>query len=569
MTSEETVRKSTGFAISMILILAVGCTSLAVGCTSSAVPSPQTSGPADQGPVTPKVNRVVLATAPPAIEANDNRMVGQIDIVQLRPQNEFLIGFDAVSGKFTPELATEWKLEPDGKSFRFKLQRGVQFHKGFGEFTAKDLVFSHENLTRPDSTQVEAPYWKRVVKKIDAVNDYEAVYNLEPDANFIHGISRAEGGMEVRSKASFDKIGDPSFQTDPLAGTGPYQYKERKQGEYIRFERFDGYWGKAKPDFPEFEFRYVREPSTRLAALLAREIHLTPLPQDLLKNAEAAGMKVASGRVAGPRIVLRPYGPEIKDVENLDGPRVHPESPIGNPIVRKALQKAVNLEELNKSIFFGKGEIMYHDVLHPSRVGWDPKFEREYKSEYGYDLEAAKKLLADAGFTAAKPLETNIVLIELAQFPGTADVQEAVANYWRAAGVKVNLVQMDAVQRTAATRALRLDNHWTIDGTSSDVHIYLQTRWGPSFPTGNITGHGGRDAEVTRQFLALRSELDDKKLDALYRKLGEEGWRKHMMLNLLWLPAEAAYNPQIVADYVFPGAISGTWTHVENIKAAR
>jgi len=563
MTSEGSVRKPIAIAAGMMLILATAC-------TSTAVPPPASNGSgADQGPVTPKVNRVVLATAPPATESNDNRMIGQIDIVQLRPQNEFLIGFDAETGKFPPELATEWKLEPDGKSFRFKLRQGVQFHRGFGEFTAKDLVFTHDNLTLPDSTQVEAPYWKRVVKKIDIINDYEVVYNLDPDANFLHGISRAEGGMEVRSKESFGKIGHPSFQSDTLAGTGPYQYKERKQGEYLRFERFDGYWNKGKPEFPEFEFRYIREASTRLAGLLAGEIHLTPLPQDLLKNAESGGMKVAKGRVAGPRIALRPYGPEIKNIDDLNGPRVHADSPLGNVTVRKALQKAVNLEELNKSIFSGKGEIMYHDVLHPTRVGWDPKFEREYRSEYGYDPEAARRLLTEAGYSATKPLETNILLIELAQFPGTADVQEAVANYWRAIGVKVNLIQMDPVQRTASTRALRFDNHWGIDGTSSDVHIYLQTRWGPSFPTGTIVGHGGRDAEVTRQFLALRSELDEKKQDQLYRQIGEEGWRKHMMLNLLWLPAEVAYNPKIVADYVFPGAISGTWTHVENIKAAR
>ncbi len=37
----------------------------------------------------------------------------------------------------------------------------------------------------------------------------------------------------------------------------------------------------------------------------------------------------------------------------------------------------------------------------------------------------------------------------------------------------------------------------------------------------------------------------------------------------LWLPAEAAVNPKFVRDYVFPGAICGTWTHVDGIKAAR
>src|SRR5207253_683256 len=142
------------------------------------------------------------------------------------------------------------------------------FHKGYGQFTAKDVVFSWQDLTKPDSLQVEAPYWKRVVKEIQTVNDYEVVYHLDPDANFIHGISEAEGGMEIRSKAHYDAKGAPTMQTEPMAGTGPYQFKERSQGEFVRFERVPYDHWRVKPDFPEFEFRWIKEPSTRLAALL-------------------------------------------------------------------------------------------------------------------------------------------------------------------------------------------------------------------------------------------------------------------------------------------------------------
>jgi len=515
---------------------------------------------------------VVLATAPPAqAESNDNRMVGQIDVFQLRPNNEFLIGYDGVTGKLVPELATEWKLNPDGKSFTFTLRKGVQFHRNMGEFTAKDAKFSWENLTQADSLQVEAPTWKRVVKSIDIVNDYQVVYNLDPDANFIHGISRAEGGMEIRSKASWDKLGhDPTMQDPMLAGTAPYQYKERKQAEFIRFERFDNHWGKIRPDFPEFEFRWIREPSTRLAGLLTGEIHIAPLPNDLLIQAEKQGMKLVQGKVAGPRILFRPYGLDVKDQNNLDAGWMFPESPLTDLRVRKALQKAINIDEINKSIFAGKGQAMFHTVLHPSRPGWDPRFEKDFKDEYGYDVEAAKKLLADAGYGPGKQLETNVHLVELAQFPGTADVSEAIANYWRAIGVKVNLVTMDTAQRSTLARQKKFSNDWIIDGTSSDVHIFLQTRWGPSQGGGGgAVPDGGRDPEVTRQFLALRSMLDEKKLDEAYRQLGIRGWQQHISLNLLWLPAEAAVNPKIVSDYQFPGSISGTWTHVEFVKAAR
>ena len=146
-------------------------------------------------------------------------------------------------------------------------------------------------------------------------------------------------------------------------------------------------------------------------------------------------------------------------------------------------------------------------------------------------------------------LETNMHLVELAQFPGTADVSEAVANYWRAVGVKVNLVTLDNAQRSTLTRQHKLSNDWIIDGTSSDVHIFLQTRWGPSQGGGGgAVPDGGRDPEVTKMFLQLRSQLDEKVLDDAYRKLGIRGWEQHVSINLLWLPAEAAINPKIVSE---------------------
>ena len=45
-------------------------------------------------------------------------------------------------------------------------------------------------------------------------------------------------------------------------------------------------------------------------------------------------------------------------------------------------------------------------------------------------------------------------------------------------------------------------------------------------------------------------------------------FEKHLAMPLYWLPAEVVVDPKIVGDYVFPGSISGTWTHMQNIKPA-
>lgn len=564
MRAGTIIRRSTYLAaVALILPLLVACGGgTKQGDSSQGRAATQASGQAAGAPVKPKVDRVVMSVAPPQREANEPRMYGQPDAWQLRPMYEFLIGLDAATGKLVPQLATEWKLEPDGKSYRFKLRRGVQFHDNMGEFTAKDVVFSWQQVSKEDSLHGESGYWRTLVDRIEIIDDYELVFwNKRADGNFIHGISEAESGMEIRSKASYDKNGEPTLTGRPLAGTGPYQFKERAQGQYVRFERVPYQHWRVTPDFPEFEYRFQREASTRLAALLAGEVHITNLPQDLLAQVQQReGYKVINGKVAGLRGFFSIDGVATPEGEPFSDKPRFPNSPLLDVRVRKALNKAINRDELNKAFFGGKGELQIQCHLHPSRPGWNPEWEKQFKDEYGYDPAAARKLLADAG---KSNLTTNLFIISLAQYSGAEDITEAVANYWRAIGVTVNLVQMDSVQRADFVRAWKADNHFSIVGTSSAEFIgtyAYNSAFGPP---------GGTDLPTTnRIFDQIRNEPDPQKQEALWRKLGDEMFTAHMCVPLFWLPAEAVVNSKIVGDYLFPGSISGTWTHPENIKAA-
>src|SRR5262249_15814459 len=120
----------------------------------------------------PKVRRLVMAVAAPGTESNAPRLIAQTESWQIRPMYEHLVGIDPENGKYVPQLATEWGVEPDGKSFRFKLRRGVQFHGGYGEFTAKDVVFSLWDTTRDDAPGSESVLLRNVVEQVEVVNDY-------------------------------------------------------------------------------------------------------------------------------------------------------------------------------------------------------------------------------------------------------------------------------------------------------------------------------------------------------------------------------------------------------------
>jgi len=117
-------------ALPSALFLTLGLTSAA--CAGAATPT----ATSDDGPVKPKVDRLVFAVSPPPRESNDVDLAPTSNWAT-RPMWEHLIAMDAASGKFVPQLAIDWTLEPDGKSYRFTLRKGVQFHNGKGEMTAK------------------------------------------------------------------------------------------------------------------------------------------------------------------------------------------------------------------------------------------------------------------------------------------------------------------------------------------------------------------------------------------------------------------------------------------------
>ena len=228
-----------------------------------------------------KIERVVFGVNVLSQEYSIMRHGSQTQAIQYRPEYEHLVALDPNTGQTIPELATEWALEPDGLSFRFKLRKGVQFHRGWGEFTARDVVHTHEQLSLPDSEHAQAFSWARDVSGVDAVNDYEVIFRLtSPDANFLSKLGEQQSMMPIQSKANFDAEGEPATpETLFIAGTAPYQMQSRSLSSYIRFERPEGNHWRITPDFQEFEYKFVAEPSTRLAGLLAGEMHIADIPQ--------------------------------------------------------------------------------------------------------------------------------------------------------------------------------------------------------------------------------------------------------------------------------------------------
>ena len=510
-----------------------------------------------------KINRVVVGLTPPAAEGNaTSRALGSPDMWQLRPMYEHLILVDPVTGHYTPGLATEWSLEPSGTAFRFKLRKGVQFHSGWGEFTAKDVVFTHWDTVHEDAQHGSAPSMRKMTKEIEIINDYEVVWHIgSPDASLIAHISEAIGAYEMTSKKHYDDVGkSPSIMDAPIAGTGPYQFKERVQTSYVRYERIPYTHWRVPADFQEFEFRFISEASTRVAALITEELHATIVPTDDLEVVKQRGMNVLTGGYAANQVFLS-YLCCYMDKETSSGFK-YPESPLANVKVRQAMNKAINRDELNQAFFQGKGKIVYAPHINEAREGWNPEWIKRFPAEYGYDPAAAKALLAEAGYGKDNPVQTNMIMNDLTSVPGSLDIQDAVAGYLKDVGIEVKQLTMDAGKRRAGYRSYKWNNHLSMTTCGADLLICYRV-YNSSLPP----RVGFEHPELQELFLKSRAILDQKARSAAVQKVGDKAFEIHAALNLFWLPSELVVNPKYISEYKFPGPLSGTFTHVWNMKA--
>lgn len=533
---------------------------LAAACASSG--SGPGSGQAG-GPGKPKVDRLLIAMPPPGSEGNNpNVELTPLTVFQLRPMLEWLVGY-STDGKFEPMLATGWSVEPDGKSLRFKLRQGVPFHNGVGEFTAKDAVYSFQQMVREDSIHPHAPIHRTV--QVEVVSDYEVLFKLRnPNAEYLNQLSRLSGSLAITSKADADVLGhNASLANRPLASTGPYQFNSREVGRSVTFDRVPYKHYRAIPDFPQIEMRWVPEASTRLAALLTEEVHVTQLPQDLTPQAETKGFKLIRGPITEQRTWLGFYGVYLKDPVGRSKEYMYPEVALADVRVRKALNKAIDRDALNKAFFAGKAEPMVMDKMHRSKPYFNSEWEKNFPKEYGYDPDAARGLLAQAGYGPSKPLKLKIRLQNLPDYGGSQDVQEAIAEMWRKAGVETELAVIQDTEFRNVNDKFGWKDLVNVNASSS-FDIQAWRVYNSSLPPRGALEHHEVDPLVHE----LSQTMDEKRQQELLRRLGDVALPLHLNIPLFWLPAELIVNPGVVAAWPYPGSISRIFSHFETIKAA-
>ena len=372
----------------------------------------------------------------------------QIFVLQTAPIGESLL---TVSSELRPVamLAKGWEVSEDGSTWTFNLQEGVQFHKGYGEMTAEDVIWSMRQFGADGSKHPRASnmrgIWENPEGHTIAIDDYTVEVNTgapwsEVPVNEIL-TSPGGGGTWVVSKAQSEELGAEEANGQ-IAATGSWDLVDFRTSEFWRMEAVENHWRKT-PHFAELIFQEIPEESSRVAGFQTGNLDTTLIAFDSLALIEevpgAEIMRVPGGGEAA----LTFYGQYYVGVGTADQqPGYDPDLPwvSSNPDIdseewknaakiRTALSIAIDRQGIVDTLLHGYGSPavlwdfgQYEDSWLPPELRWE------------YNPERAKQLIEEAGY----PDGFSITLTpSLRGAPVEVEACEAIATMWGDIGVDV------------------------------------------------------------------------------------------------------------------------------------
>ena len=419
---------------------------------------------------------------------------------------ETLLTYGEQDTTLHPGLAEKWEASEDGLTYTLKLREDVKFHDGT-DFNAEAVVFNFERWMNGNDEQF--PYYSmfggykgdegHVIKEVKAEDEYTVVFTLNrPQAPFLKNLAMSCFG--IASPTALKEQGDDNFSKNPV-GTGPFKFAEWKANDSIVLEKNEDYYVDGQPKLNQLIFKVIPDNSARLNALSTGEIDLMDgvNPTDLEKiksdsNLQAIERPSMNVGYLGFNVTKKPYD---------------------NAKVRQALSHAVDKQAIIDSFYSGLA-VPAKNPMPDSIEGYHDGI-----SDYEYDLDKAKKLLAEAGYPDGFKSELWAIPVARPYIPEGNKIAQVIQESWGKIGVDVEIKTVDwatYLDQAAAGDYPAYMLGWT--GDNGDPDNFLYTLLDKDSIGSNNYSYYAND-KLHDVLIEAQTEVDQEKRNALYKQAQE------------------------------------------------
>lgn len=332
-----------------------------------------------------------------------------------------LVTYDK-DGNIKPELAASYRFISPTK-LEFNLRKDVRWSDG-EPFSAKDVVFTYETITSP---KVFTPYSSgfNAVESVEAVDEYKIIVNYKTP--YFKALEIWMMGILPHHLLhdSQDIMTDP-FNQAPV-GTGPYILETFELSKNIVLRANPSYF-EGEPNLKRLIFHFLPDPATEFMMLRSKKLDLsgvTPLQYE--------------------RQLDKGFHETYQIVENISQTYSYvgfnlTTKPFDDIRVRKALSHAIDRQALVDILLFGHGRICTGPFM-PGTEAFNPHIKAPQ-----YDIQKAKTLLAEAGYSESNPLSFTLTT----SAGGRADVAEILQYQLAKVGIdmKIRVLEWQAFLNT-------------------------------------------------------------------------------------------------------------------------
>jgi len=435
---------------------------------------------------------------------------------------EGLVEYKSGTTDIQPSLAESWNTSDDGLEITFYLRDGVKFHDGT-DFDADAVVFSFArqyDTNHEYHDYGEWAYWGYMFSDIDKVEkiDNMTVKIVLERPNAAIMTSLAMFTVAIVSPTNAEEWGEDVFR-HPV-GTGPFKFVEWVKDDHITLEKNDNYW-REEAELDKLIFRVIEDPSARLLALQAKEIHGMEYPDPASFSVIEANddMQLLSqpGMNVGYLAMNTGYGYN-DDNENgvFDGNETWVKTPgyfepLTKVKVRQAINYAIDKQSIVDNLYKGTASVAKNGMP-PFMLGYNDDVE-----DYDYDPEMSKQLLEEAGYPNG--FETTLWAMPVSR-PYMYDptkIAEAIQSYLAAVDITVEIYSVDwstYLEETEGGKHPMCLLGWT--GDNGDPDNFMNVLYGANAcsigTAGNVAFYNNTDVQALFS-AALESYDEDERAE--------------------------------------------------------